>query len=123
MYQIQRELPHPVPLGLFKVSFEWADIQAGTEGEPYQLSLENLLTVLKGDPDPLNPSKRITEVLPYEIITGTRSRTYCSILVISMDKIVFPLASSCSSLELERLFNDFEIKKEDYEQIIGGALA
>ena len=31
MYQIQKELPHPAPLGLFKVSFEWADIQAGTD--------------------------------------------------------------------------------------------
>ena len=40
-----------------------------------------------------------------------------------MDKIIFPQASSSSSLELERLFNDFEIGKEDFEQIVGGALA
>ena len=73
---------------------------------------------------PLEPNIQLQHVLPTQIIKDSNRRyTYCSILVVSIDKIPAQLTRRRDnlSLDMERLSLEFELRYEDIQQIINVA--
>jgi hypothetical protein len=98
-------------------------LQSGQQKNPTNLSLQSLLKLLNGDPEPLTPSKSIVEVLPYHMMSGMHRHKYCSLVIFPLEKLSFATASGSPSLELERLLGDFELNADDFAKIVGGVLA
>lgn len=118
--KIRRDIDIHIKLDIFKVSFEWDDINPGTAEEPNRLGLVNLLRILNGDNEPLENGIALQRALPLPVITGPRRFTYCAILAIpsSQVKLAFGRPGSSQSLELEKLFLNLEVESEDCEQLI-----
>src|SRR5271170_897994 len=116
-----REIIDPtLEILLFKVSFEWHDINPGGPNEPHILTLSNLIRLLNGQPVPLPSYESLNAVLPLEMITGARSATYCSLLAVPAKaaNVILLRPPSAQSTDLEKLLSDPDVTQNDYDQYV-----